>query len=122
MNDSQKIYIKDLLLNCRIGHRVEERKEKQPLVINIGLWVDLPKAGPKDDLVNTLDYKALYERIVDLGENSSYGLIETMAEKIMEICLADARVKRARVCVEKPNALKMAKAAGVEITRGRQHL
>ena len=48
---------------------------------------------------------------------SHINLAETLAEKILEACLADKRVKSAKVRVEKLHALKSAQAAGVEIER-----
>ncbi len=50
-------------------------------------------------------------------EASSFNLIETLAEKIAEVCLEDARVRRADVTVEKPGALRFARTVAVEITR-----
>ncbi|HOF88075.1 MAG TPA: dihydroneopterin aldolase [Armatimonadota bacterium] len=50
---------------------------------------------------------------------SAYHLVEALAERIAALCLDDPRVRRARVRVEKPGALRFARSVGVEITRER---
>jgi dihydroneopterin aldolase len=44
-------------------------------------------------------------------------LVETLAERLAEACLADARVRQVRVCVEKLDVFPDAGGAGVEIER-----
>ena len=67
-----------------------------------------------------MDYKDLRNRISSAVEVSEYFLIERMAEAIAELCLADPRVERVDVTVDKPGALRFARSVGVEITRTRR--
>jgi 7,8-dihydroneopterin aldolase/epimerase/oxygenase len=46
-------------------------------------------------------------------------LVETMAERIAEACLADGRVQVARIRVEKLDIFADAVSAGVEVERRR---
>lgn len=114
-----KILIKDLVARCIIGVGKEERRDKQDVVINIVLAVDLRKAGETDRLEDSVDYRALKKRIVRMVEDSEYHLVEALAEHIAQICLEDARVQEAQVTVEKPSALRFARSVGVEIRRCR---
>jgi dihydroneopterin aldolase/D-erythro-7,8-dihydroneopterin triphosphate epimerase len=112
-----KIFIRDLALRCIIGIFPEERREKQDIVINIEMHADLRKAGRSDDLNDTVDYKAIKKAILKLVENSGFQLIESLAESIADIALANAKVQQVVVTIDKPGALRFAKASAVEITR-----
>lgn len=111
------ILIKDLVVRCIIGVGEGERREKQDVVINITLSVDLRKPGQTDRLEDSVDYRTLKKRIVGMVEESEYHLVEALAEWIAEICLENSRVAEAQVTVEKPTALRFARSVGVEVFR-----
>ena len=114
---ADRIYIKDLLLRCIVGINQDERDKKQDVVINIELHADLAAAGRSDDIHDTVNYKTLKDQVVALVEDSSFFLIEKMAEEIAALCLACDGVEAARVLVEKPGALRFARTVGVEVFR-----
>ncbi len=114
-----RIHIRDLSLRCIIGLYPEERKNKQDVIINIVLDTDLRTAGKSDSLTDTIDYKTIKMEILDFVENSSFNLIESLAEGISTICLKDARVLIATVTVDKPGALRFCRSVAVEVTRSR---
>ncbi|BAW95948.1 dihydroneopterin aldolase [[Synechococcus] sp. NIES-970] len=114
-----KIYIRDLLLRCIIGIFPEEREKKQDVVINVVMWADLTKAGQTDDINDTVDYKRITKAILAAIEPSSYGLIEKMAQVVADICFTDALVEKVEVTIDKPGALRFAKASAVTIYRER---
>lgn len=112
-----KIFIRDLALRCIIGIYPEERREKQDVLINVEMHADLRAAGRSDDIEDTVNYKAIKKAILTLVEGSSFQLIESLAERIAEIVLDDERVERAVVTIDKPGALRFARASAVEISR-----
>ena len=114
-----KIFIRDLALRCIIGIYPEERVEKQDIVINVEMHCDLRKAGRSDDLNDTVDYKAIKKAILKLVEESGFQLIESLAESIADIALADEKVKQVVVTIDKPGALRFCKSVAVEIERKR---
>lgn len=114
-----QIHIRDLQFRCIIGTDDIERKDKQDVVVNLTLEADLRKACDSDQIADTVDYKIIKKQIVAMGENSSFHLIETLAQRIADICLAHPQVYRVRVLVEKPAALRFARTVGVEIERDR---
>ena len=114
-----RIHIRDLRLRCIIGINPDERDKKQDVEINITLWADLRQAARTDRIEDTVDYKALKLKLVELIESSSDFLIERLAQRVADICLADAKVRRVRVLIEKPGALRLARTVGVEIERER---
>ena len=116
-----RILISDLLVRCIIGIKDDERREKQDVLINVSLGVDLRTAGTSDRIEDSVDYAGLKKRIVALAEGSQFFLVEALAEKIASICLEHPLVVEAVVRVEKPTALRFARSVGVEIVRKRDH-
>ena len=84
-----RILIRDLCTRCIIGVNAEERRDKQDIIINIVLWVDLRQAGRSDCLQDTIDYSALKKSMVALADSSAFYLVEALAERIAALCLAD---------------------------------
>jgi FolB domain-containing protein len=114
---TDRIFISDLHVRCIIGINEEERREKQDVLINVSLSVDLAGAGRSDRFEDTVDYRAVKRQIVSMVEDSSFFLAEALAEAVADICLKHPGVLRVTVRVEKPGALRFARSAGVEITR-----
>ena len=114
---TDQIQIKDLLLRTIIGINDEERRNRQDVLINIVLYADTRAAGASDDINDAVNYRTITKRVISLVEDSQFYLVERMATEIASICLADDRVQRATVRVEKPGALRFARSVGVEIDR-----
>ncbi len=114
-----RILIKDLLVRCVIGVHDEERRDKQDVLINLSLSVDLHKAGTSDRLEDSVDYRALNKEILSMVEHSQFHLVEALAQAVADICLEYPSIKEASVRVEKPGALRFAGSVGVEIVRRR---
>ena len=116
---TDRIHLRDLRASCVIGTGESERERRQELVVNVTLSLDLSAAGRSDRLEHTVDYSILARGIVELAEASSFRLIERLAEEIAGFCLANPRVERVEVRVDKPHALALGRAAAVEIMRDR---
>jgi FolB domain-containing protein len=117
---SDQILIKDLLIRGIIGIHDWEREKKQDILINITMEADCRPAGLSDDFQDAVDYRAVTKKVLALVENSSFYLVERLAEEIAKICLEDARVEEARVRVEKPGAVRFSQSVGVEVERRRE--
>jgi FolB domain-containing protein len=115
---NDQIHIKDLLLRAIIGINEEERRNKQDVVVNITLYTD-HTAAASDDIADTVNYRTIAKQTIKLVEESQFYLVEKLALEITELCLADRRVERAVVTVEKPGALRFARSVGVTIDRKR---
>ena len=114
-----RILIRDLALRCIIGIYPEERRAKQDVIVNLAIESDFRAAARSDAIRDAVDYKAIKKGVIDLVEASSFGLVETLASRIADLCLADRRVKRVTVTVDKPGALRFARSVAVEVTRSR---
>ncbi len=112
-----KIYIRDLMVRCIVGINDDERVNKQDVLFNIVLYVNLVKAGCSDNFVDTVDYRSIKKEIVKMAEESSFFLIEALAEKAAKLCLARSGVTKVIVTLDKPGALRFARSVAVEIER-----
>jgi len=112
-----KIYIRDLLLRCIIGVNEDERRAKQDVIINIVLYTDLREPGRTDRIEDSVNYRIVKQEIIPLVEKSSYYLIEKLAEEIAAACLSHEHVRKVRVTVDKPSALRFSRSVAVEIIR-----
>ena len=79
-----RILIKDLLLRAIIGVNDDERREKQDVLINIAISADLSKPGRTDRFEDTIDYRAVKKRVIELVESSECYLVEALAERIAD--------------------------------------
>ena len=114
-----RILIKDLFLRTIIGINSDERANRQDVLINLALETDTRAAGESDDIADAVNYRTVAKQVIDLVENSRFFLVERMAEEIAKLCLADERVARVSVRIEKPAALRFARSVGVAIERSR---
>ncbi len=114
---ADEIFIKDLLVRAIVGINDEERVNLQDILINIVLYVDTRPAARSDDIEDAVNYRTLTKHIMDMVEASQFFLVEKLTTEIIRLCLADNRVERARVSVEKPTALRFARSVGVTIER-----
>jgi len=120
MNKFDRIYVRDLSLRCIIGIFPEERKNRQDVIVNLLLEGPFSGAARTDSIEQTANYKTITKKIIQLVEHSEFFLIETLAEKISEVCLSDPLVMRAQVTLDKPGALRFARSVAVEIVRERK--
>ncbi len=116
---ADRIMIKDLLIRAIIGVNDDERENRQDVVINITMYTDTRAAGRSDDIEDTINYRTITKQVISLVEASRYFLVEKMAEEIAKHCLADERVQRVEVSIEKTSALRFARSVGVSIERSR---
>lgn len=93
-----------------------ERRDGQTFVIDLTLGVDTAPAAASDDLHDTVDYGSLVAAVKAAVEKDPVDLIETLAQRIADVCLADAKVAWARVTVHKPDAPVDATFADVALT------
>ena len=81
-----------------------ERRDGQDFVIDLVLAMDTSSAARSDDLQDTVDYGTLVDEVRSAVENDPVDLIETLAQRIADVCLSRAQVEIAEVTVHKPHA------------------
>ncbi|NPD04941.1 dihydroneopterin aldolase [Nocardioides sp. zg-1308] len=114
-------------IECWAHHGVFdfERREGQTFVVDLVLGIDTRRAAATDDLVETVNYGTLTADVKAAVERDPVDLIETVAQRIADVCLLDTRVEWARVTLHKPDAPIDATYSDVALTitrtRGNAH-
>lgn len=93
-----------------------ERRDGQTFLVDLTLGLDTAPAAASDDLRDTVDYGSLVGAVKAAVERDPVDLIETLAQRIAEVCCVDPRVAWARVTVHKPDAPIQATFTDVALT------
>jgi dihydroneopterin aldolase len=115
-NQIRHVFIRDLMLSCKIGVHRHEQAGTQRVRINLDLAVR-DNRDLHDDLANVVCYERITNAVRAVVSGRHIKLLETLAEEIAGICLEDARVRSVRVRVEKLDIFPDATSVGVEIER-----
>jgi dihydroneopterin aldolase len=115
-NAIRHVFIRDFVLSCRIGVHRHEETRVQRVRINLDLAVREDR-DLHDDLANVVCYERIANAVRAEVAGRHIRLLETLAEEVAAICLADGRVRSVRVRVEKLDILPDAASVGVEIER-----
>ena len=113
-----KIFLDELRIETIIGIWDWERKIRQTVIVDLEMSADIAKAAASDEVEDTLNYKKVAKRVQQFVGESSFQLVETLAERIAAIIRDEFGVAWVRVRVHKPGAIRGSKDVGVEIERG----
>jgi len=113
---SDRIRLTGLRVRGRHGVYDFERADGQDFVIDAELELDLAPAAASDDVADTVHYGELAGRLAEIIAGEPVNLIETLAERLATVCLADTRVGVATVTVHKPQAPIPHEFADVAVT------
>ncbi len=93
-------------IECWGHHGVfeHERRDGQSFVVDLTLGLDTAPASASDDLRDTVDYGSLVAAVRQAVEVDPVDLIETLAQRLADVCLRDDRVEWVRITVHKPDA------------------
>ena len=112
------IFLQDMKVETIIGIWDWERKVRQTVSIDLEMSADIRTAAASDSIDHTLNYKSVAKRVQAFVAESSFQLVETLAEKIAQIVLDEFDVAWVRVRLNKPGAIRGAKGVGILIERG----
>ncbi|PRI12610.1 dihydroneopterin aldolase [Leucobacter massiliensis] len=93
-----------------------EREQGQRFLVDAELAVELRAAAAGDQLSRTVHYGELAEAIVAAVRRDPVDLIETVAERVAQLALGFAGVRRATITVHKPDAPIPAAFGDVSVT------
>ena len=123
------MFVRDMVLVASIGVHPHEHAAPQRVRINLDLGVEDDGARPlsrqpvgRDELARVVDYEKVADQVRAIVASGHVRLVETLAERIAEVCLADRRVHFVRVRLEKLDIFADATSAGVEIKRRQRDL
>lgn len=81
-----------------------ERRDGQEFTIDLRLMLPLSKPAASDDVLDTVHYGELADKVAAIVAGEPVNLIEKLAERIADAVLEDERVQLATVTVHKPHA------------------
>lgn len=116
----RRVFVHRLELMASVGIFEVEKRYEQRILVSVDLDVLDDYDGASDRLDAVLDYGLVVEAARAIVAQRHFNLIETLAERVAEACLADDRVAWVRVAIEKPDIVPDCKAVGIAIERRRQ--
>jgi D-erythro-7,8-dihydroneopterin triphosphate epimerase len=115
-----RVHIRDLSTVGIVGIKPDERVTPQEILINATIWADLTAAAASDRIDDTVNYRTIAKAMIDHVRNGKPELVERLAEELAQLSFdTDARIEEIELTVEKPAALRHARAVGVTIRRTR---
>jgi dihydroneopterin aldolase len=96
------IVLKGMRFYAFHGVLPEEREHGQEFIVDVALETDLRRAGRSDELADTIDYRAAYDRTREVVEGPARRLLESVAESIAQRLLTIEGVIAVSVSVRKP--------------------
>ena len=113
------LLIRDLVVTCSIGVHEHERHGTQRVRINVRVRVADDEGPIEDSIANVVSYETIVDGIRTIIAGGHINLVETLADRIVELCLANRRVRGVWVRVEKLDLYPDAAGVGVEVERSR---
>ncbi len=117
-----RIFVRDLVLPWEIGIYDHEHDAPQRVRINIDLMVREATNFDADRYRQVVCYAEVVEGVRSLAAQGHINLVETLASRIADLCLADDRIEHVTVRAEKLDAIVDVASVGIEIERNRPGL
>lgn len=112
-----KIFIKGLELQAVIGVYEHEKGVKQPIEIDLEMFVDSAVSANSGLIKDTIDYDVVAQRVSQLVAQSKCELIESLANYIVQNLLQEFSINKIACTVYKPQAIDNARTVGITIVR-----
>jgi len=111
-----RVTLTGLRATGRHGVFEHERRDGQEFVVDATLELDTRPAAASDALADTVDYGGLAGGLAEAVGGEPVDLIETLADRLVAVCLRDPRVGAAEITVHKPHAPLPLAFADVAVT------
>jgi dihydroneopterin aldolase len=113
------IFIRELRLDAWVGLHKHEKIAPQTIELDIEMGVPGEAVFSSGKVADTIDYSVVVEHVRALVAKEHVGLVETLADRIANMILADFGAPRVRVSIAKLGAVRSAKHVGVCVERTR---
>jgi dihydroneopterin aldolase len=101
--DVRALFLREFKVPAHIGVNHQEQGRTQILRINLCAYVTAP-ASPSDQLSDVLDYDKLRGGILDIIGAGHINLLETLGERIVQMCFGYPQVRGLHLQIAKPEA------------------
>ncbi|MGH7230958.1 MAG: dihydroneopterin aldolase [Nitrospiraceae bacterium] len=121
---SDQLVLERLEFQAHIGVSVEERQVAQTIGVDLELDYEpriLHTIAATDDISTAIDYSHIAERVVQIGCEREFHLLETLAERLCRMLFEEFSISKACVWVRKlkPPINDLRGSAGVRLERTR---
>jgi 7,8-dihydroneopterin aldolase/epimerase/oxygenase len=116
--ESYRVFVRDLVVPCSIGIYPREKGLRRRVRVNAELTVAAAISG-SDEFAEVVNYETIVAGIKSIAEAGHINLVETLADRIATLCLADRRVTAVRIVVEKLDVYPEAESVGILLERRR---
>ncbi|MFW3170182.1 dihydroneopterin aldolase [Geodermatophilus sp. CPCC 206100] len=99
-----RIAVRGLTAHAHHGVYPFERENGQTFRVDAVLELDTAPAAAGDDLARTVNYAELAQRLHAVLTGEPVDLLETLAQRLADVCLADPLVDAVEITVHKPEA------------------
>ena len=113
------VFIKDFIIQEIIGIHEHEKTKKQKIKFNIVINVNQNTVPDEKDIKSIVDYEKITNKLENLVKNKKYNFLESLAEDSFGEIFEDKRINSVKIKIEKPDAIKNADSAGVEVFKSR---
>lgn len=113
-----RISVRGLVLPCFVGAFEEEKASRQRVRFFVEVSVSPSRHPGSDDVSHVVSYDLIVEAIHQVIGAGHINLLETLADRVADRCLAHRRAVKVHILVEKLDRLEGA-SLGVEIERFR---
>lgn len=118
---SDRIFVEGIKFHGYHGLTRLERQVGVRLSVDVSLEFDIERSGRSDRVADTIDYRQVHRRVLELGRGRSHKLLESFASSLLDVLLDEFPAARAGVKVRKETPVLdgIVDAVGVEMTRER---
>lgn len=96
-----KITIHNLEVHYHVGVSDQERSQSQRLLLCLAMERDFTVAAKTDDLVKTVDYYRVAQRLIYFGDGRSWKLIEKLAADMIDMLFSEFAIETVTVEIKK---------------------
>ena len=118
---SDRIFLEGIKFHGFHGLTRMERQIGVRLSVDVSIEKDLEKSGRNDRFRDTVDYRRVHERVIEVGRGSSHKLLESFTVQLLDALFAEFDVERITVRVRKETPVLdgIVDSVGVEMSRER---
>ena len=116
---ADRIFLEGIKFHGYHGLTRMEREVGCRLAVDVSLELDLEISGRQDSVGDTVDYRKVHERVIQVGRGSSHKLLESFAVALLDVLFAEFPAERITVRVRKETPVLdgIVDSVGVELTR-----
>jgi dihydroneopterin aldolase len=121
---SDRIFVEGIKFHGYHGLTKLERQIGVRLAVDVTLDADLTRSGRSDRVSDTVDYRKVHAKVLEVGRGRSHKLLESFALSLLQALFDEFPVERIAVRVRKETPVLdgIVDSVGVEVARTRDEV